>query len=129
MEHRSDGEPVEGTMIRRIWHGWTTSANADAYERLLREQIFPGIAARGVTGLRELEAWRQQAGEEVEFVTVMSFDDLRAVADFTGGDPALSVVPEAARELLARFDEHSRHYGLVITAPCDTGPHCEPWVP
>ena len=31
-------------MIARIWNGWTTPENADAYERLLREDIFPGIA-------------------------------------------------------------------------------------
>ena len=27
-------------MICRVWHGWTTSQNADAYERLLKEEIF-----------------------------------------------------------------------------------------
>lgn len=39
-------------MIRRMWHGWTAAADAAAYERLLREHIFPGIVARGVAGLR-----------------------------------------------------------------------------
>jgi hypothetical protein len=29
-------------MICRIWHGWTALANADAYERLLRTEIFAG---------------------------------------------------------------------------------------
>lgn len=104
-------------MIRRLWHGWTTPANADAYERLLREQIFPGITARGIPGLRGLEAWRSPEGTEISFVTVMSFDDPGAVAEFTGGDPARSVVPAAARALLSRFDEHSRHYELVISSP------------
>lgn len=102
-------------MIQRIWHGWTTLANADAYERLLREQIFPGILARGIAGLHDLEAWRRQVDEEVEFVTLMSFTDLSAASEFTGGDPARSVVPEAARRLLARCDEHSRHYETFST--------------
>lgn len=109
-------------MIQRIWHGWTTLANADAYERLLREQVFPGIIARGIAGLHDLRVWRRQVGEEIEFVTVMSFGDLRTVSLFTGGDPARSVVPEAARRLLARFDEHSQHYDLVIGVPCEAGP-------
>lgn len=39
-------------MVARIWHGWTTLANADAYERLLREEVFPGVAAKGVAGYR-----------------------------------------------------------------------------
>ena len=34
-------------MISRIWHGWTTPANADAYEALLREEIFAGIEWSG----------------------------------------------------------------------------------
>jgi hypothetical protein len=36
-----------------------------------------------------------------------------AVAAFTGGDPAQSVVPPAARRLLARFDEHWQHYEVL----------------
>jgi hypothetical protein len=39
-------------MICRLWHGWTTPANAAAYERLLRTEILPGIAARGLPGYR-----------------------------------------------------------------------------
>jgi hypothetical protein len=30
-------------MINRVWHGWTTPANADKYEALLKAQIFVGI--------------------------------------------------------------------------------------
>jgi hypothetical protein len=29
-------------MILRLWRGWTTAANADAYEELIRSTIFPG---------------------------------------------------------------------------------------
>ena len=31
-------------MIARIWHGYTTKQNANAYEDLLKEEIFKGIA-------------------------------------------------------------------------------------
>jgi hypothetical protein len=37
-------------MISRIWHGWTTRENADAYEKLLRTEIFSGIAKRSIHG-------------------------------------------------------------------------------
>jgi hypothetical protein len=30
-------------MIGRLWHGWTTAANADAYEKLLVSEVLPGI--------------------------------------------------------------------------------------
>jgi hypothetical protein len=37
-------------MIGRIWHGWTKLENADRYERLLKEEIFSGIAAKKIPG-------------------------------------------------------------------------------
>jgi hypothetical protein len=46
----------------------------------------------------------------VEFITVMWFDSMNAVRAFAGQDHEASVVPPAARELLARFDQRSQHY-------------------
>jgi len=37
-------------MICRLWRGWTTHQNADAYERIVREQVIPGIEARRIPG-------------------------------------------------------------------------------
>jgi hypothetical protein len=37
-------------MICRLWHGWTKPQNADAYERLLKEEVFAGIAGRKIDG-------------------------------------------------------------------------------
>lgn len=37
-------------MISRIWHGYTTGENADAYERLLKNEIFAGIKNRNIKG-------------------------------------------------------------------------------
>jgi antibiotic biosynthesis monooxygenase (ABM) superfamily enzyme len=99
-------------MIVRVWHGWTTPANADAYERLLREEIFLGIARRTIPGYRGIELLRRTMGAEVEFVTVMRFDSVAAVQAFAGEAHEVAVVPAAARELLSRFDTHSAHYEL-----------------
>ncbi len=188
--------------IKRIWHGWTTPENADAYELLLRREVFPGIeakeipgylGARGETfvelsagicgpwpggadegdagassrrcneardrkplrrkrlggvgpsdallslhdvtasqsletprhprptalqlsprgfhhGLLGIELLRREAGDEVEFVTVMTFDTLRSVALFQGEDYERAYVPESARRVLKRWDERSRHF-------------------
>jgi hypothetical protein len=30
-------------MIARVWRGWTNAEHADAYERLLREVVYPGL--------------------------------------------------------------------------------------
>ena len=100
-------------MILRIWHGWTTPANADAYEDLLNTTIAPGIMARSIPGLRGLDVLRREDGGEVEFITVMEFDDLAAVEAFAGPEKTGSVVPPSARELLTRYDVHSQHYETV----------------
>ena len=97
-------------MISRIWHGYTQPGNADAYEALLRDEIITGIEDRSIDGLREIQVFRRDLGDEVEFITVMWFDSLDAVRTFAGEDHEASVVPPAARELLARFDERSQHY-------------------
>lgn len=34
-------------MISRVWQGYTTQAKADAYEALLKSEIFTGIGERG----------------------------------------------------------------------------------
>ncbi len=100
-------------MIVRIWHGWTTRENAEAYETLLKTEIFPGILARRVRGFRGIELCRRSlAGGEVEFVTLMRFDSMQAVKDFAGGDYETAVVPPKARALLARCDDRSRHYEM-----------------
>jgi hypothetical protein len=97
-------------MIVRLWRGWTTPENADAYEALLRTQIFPGIHQRQMTGFRGIELLRRSIGGEAEFVTIMCFDSLPAVQAFAGVDYEVAVVPPAARALLRRFDERSAHY-------------------
>ena len=97
-------------MISRIWHGYTTRENADAYEELLKEEIFVGIHDRHIPGFREIQLFRRPLEEEVEFITVMWFDSLDAVRLFAGEDYALAVVPSKARLILKRFDERSQHY-------------------
>lgn len=100
-------------MIGRIWHGWTKSENADRYERLLKEEIFPGIADKKVPGYRGIQLFRRSIdNDEVEFVTIMWFDSWEAVKQFAGEDYERAYVPSKAREVLARFDESSQHYEI-----------------
>jgi hypothetical protein len=101
------------TMICRMWHGWTTIENAGAYETLLREEIFHGIAGRNIRGFRGIDLVRRDAADEVEFMTVMWFDDFDSVREFAGADYVQAVVPPEARLLLSRFDAESAHYDVV----------------
>ncbi len=97
-------------MINRIWHGWTAPGDADLYEGLLLEEVITGIEDRHIAGFNSIQVLRRESGEEVEFVTIMSFDSLDAVREFAGEDYEAAYVPEAARRVLAHFDERSQHY-------------------
>jgi len=99
-------------MISRLWHGWTSRANADGYENLLRAEVLPGI--HRVRGFKGAQLLRRDAGEEVEFVTITLFDSIDAVKEFAGEDYEVAVVPAAARKLLARYDARSVHYEMVL---------------
>ena len=104
-------------MITRVWHGWTTRANAPVYEELLRTEIFTGIAERRITGYRGISLCRRELAEEVEFMTIMWFDSLDAVRAFAGENYEQAVVPARARAVLSRFDEVSAHYETVVAPP------------
>jgi antibiotic biosynthesis monooxygenase (ABM) superfamily enzyme len=99
-------------MIARIWYGYTNLHKADAYETLLKTEIFPAIVARNNPGFMRIELLRAPLGDEVEFATVMWFDSLDSVKAFAGADYETAVVLPKARALLRRFDARSRHYDV-----------------
>ena len=101
-------------MISRIWHGYSTFENADTYEKLLAEEIFIGIKDRNINGYRGIQLLRRQLENETEFITIMWFDSLNAVAEFAGIDYENAVVPEKAQRVLSRFDKKSQHYDVII---------------
>ena len=103
---------MDRKMIARIWHGWTSLENADAYEALLKQEIFVSIQNRKIGGLLGIELLRRSLDTEVEFISIMSFDSIAAVRVFAGDDYEAAVVPPKARALLKRFDERSQHYEI-----------------
>jgi len=100
-------------MISRLWHGWTTRENADAYERLLRDEVLPGI--HRVRGFKGAYVLRRDLKDEVEFVTITFFDSLEAVKEFAGEDYEVAVILPEAHRLLSRFDARSAHYETVFS--------------
>jgi hypothetical protein len=97
-------------MISRIWHGYTTFENADAYEKLLREEIFLGIKSKMIKGYKGIQLLRRNLDREVEFITIMWFDNYDSVREFAGPDYENAVVPDKARKVLSRYDGYSQHY-------------------
>src|SRR5215218_10144763 len=81
------------TMIARIWRGWTTPANADAYQRIVCQEVLPGIAARNLEGYHGAYLLRRDLDGEVEFATILLFDSLEQVRAFAGEDYETAYVP------------------------------------
>ena len=100
-------------MIARIWHGWTKHKDAKAYEELLRDEIFPSIAARKIKGYRGAELFIHEDNHEMEFVTLLRFDSLDAVKEFAGEDATKPVIYPKAEALITRM-ERARHYRVAI---------------
>jgi heme-degrading monooxygenase HmoA len=98
-----------------VWYGSTTRANADEYERLLREEILPGIQARGIDGYGGAHLFRREHDGAVEFMTLLWFDSMDAVRAFAGDDYETSVVPPAAAALLERHDLRSARYDVRMS--------------
>jgi len=100
-------------MICRLWRGWTTPENAEAYERIVRGEVIPGIEARRIPVFRHIDLMKHDHGDEVEFQTLMWFDSLDSIRAFMGEDYSVSHVPAAARAVLSRFDERAAHYEVI----------------
>ena len=101
-------------MIARIWHGWTKPEDAKTYEQLLRDEIFPSIAARNIDGYRGAELFVRQDGDEVEFVTLLRFDSMEAVKEFAGAEEGKPLIYPNAEPLLIRMDDRAQHYRIAV---------------
>jgi antibiotic biosynthesis monooxygenase (ABM) superfamily enzyme len=100
-------------MICRLWRGWTTPEEADAYENIVRSEVIPGIEARRIPGFRHIDLMRRDLDGEIEFQTLMWFDDLDAIKAFMGEDYTLSHVPPEARAVLNSFDDRASHFEVI----------------
>jgi antibiotic biosynthesis monooxygenase (ABM) superfamily enzyme len=100
-------------MIARIWHGWTKRADAEAYEKMLRNEIFPSITAQNIQGYHGAELFIREDGDEVEFVTLLRFDSMDAVREFAGADESKPVIFLKAEPLIARM-ERALHYRIAV---------------
>jgi hypothetical protein len=100
-------------MIARLWKGWTTPENADAYERLLREKVLPDL--QHIDGYRGGYVLRQDGSDEVEFAVLNLFDSLEAVQAFAGPDYTVPVFEPEARLLLSKVEPIARHYEVKAT--------------
>ncbi len=104
-------------MICRLWHGWTKTTDADAYETYLRDELYPRLDRElAKHGYRGHHVLRRTVGDEVELVTMTWFDSLDTVRGFAGDDYETPVISETAARLLHHYDPKAAHFDLALQA-------------
>ena len=98
--------------IIRTWKGWTTIENANIYEDLLINEVFPTVKKKGVNGLEKVSISTQSKKDEVEFFLILQFDSLDAVKTFAGENYEKVYIPENAQRVLKRYEETAQHFEL-----------------
>lgn len=78
-------------MIARIWRGWASPENADAYEDHFRTSVQAEL--RGVEGFVEAQLLRRVVGDEV------------------------AVVAPHAQDVLSRFEKRVAHFEVAFVTP------------
>ncbi len=99
-------------MITRLWQGYTTPENANAYESFIRTEIFSKL--RGIRGFLGGKRLRRDLFQEVEFVTLTHFDSLESVRSAAGDEYGYVIIPEDGRKLLTRFDQRVAIYEVAV---------------
>ncbi|MCG8608054.1 antibiotic biosynthesis monooxygenase [bacterium] len=97
-------------MIARVWRGWTKAGDADTYEKLLQEVVYPELQT--IRGYLNGYILRHDSKDETEFVTVNLFESLDAVKAFAGPDYEAPVFEPEARRLLSKVEPIARHYDV-----------------
>jgi antibiotic biosynthesis monooxygenase (ABM) superfamily enzyme len=83
------------------------------YENMLRNEIFPSIATRKISGYHGAELFIREDGNEVEFVTLLRFDSMEGVKEFAGADETRPIIYPGVERLLTRM-ERSQHYRIAL---------------
>ena len=100
-------------MVARVWHGYTTPENADAYEAMLKPELLPGLSSK--KGFRGSYLLRRPLNGEVEFTTIILWDSLDDIRDIAGADYEVAVIPEERKRVLSRWDSRAAHYEVSAT--------------
>jgi heme-degrading monooxygenase HmoA len=99
-------------MVARIWRGYTTPGNADAYEIFLKTEFLPAVEAKKIPGYRRFELMRKDSDDEISYITIMWFDSIEHIKNFAGSDYEQAVVHPKAQALLKRYDKTSAHFEI-----------------
>lgn len=77
---------------------------------MLKPELLPGVSRK--QGYRGSHLLRRDLGNEIEFITILLFDNLDDIKALAGPNFETAVVPVERRRLLTRYDLKARHYEL-----------------
>jgi antibiotic biosynthesis monooxygenase (ABM) superfamily enzyme len=100
-------------VIARTWRGWATLEAAEDYELHYRSEVAEHL--RGIPGFVDARLLRHIDGDEVAFTSIVVFADMDSVRAFAGDQPRVAVVEDAARAVLARWDERVTHHDIAVS--------------
>jgi len=95
-------------MITRLWHGYTTIENAEAFEAVIKRDILPRLER--VKGFQGMQLLHRDLLHEVEFISLTYFDALESIRAAAGEDFGQPIIPNAAQGLLIRYDKRTSFY-------------------
>ena len=99
-------------MVARIWKGYSSFENADAYESFLKTEFMPAVEKKHIPGYKKFQLLRKEDKDEISFITIMWFENIEQIKAFAGEDYEKAVVHPKAQALLKRYDSHSGHFEL-----------------
>ena len=102
-------------MIARTWRGWASAATADDYQHHYETEVAQHL--RQVPGFCGARLLRRHDGDEVMFTSITFFTSMNDVRTFAGEDPEQTVVEEAARRTLTRWDRRVTHHDVTVDLP------------
>jgi heme-degrading monooxygenase HmoA len=100
-------------VLARVWRGRATEGGAEAYVDHLRTDTLPALGA--LDGFRGAFVLRRG----LDFLVLTLWESERAVEAFAGADVERAVVPDAARRVLAEWDERAVHYDVALDSRPD----------
>lgn len=98
-------------MVVRVWRGRSNAANADTYEKFLRETAYPDYGE--VRGNRGWMLLRRSLDESVEFMFVSYWESMEAVARYAEGDPNRPKYYPEDRAALLDLPDRVDHFEIV----------------
>ena len=99
---------MSGVTVARMWRGWTTPANAKAYEAFLFDTLLPQVKA--LDGYVSAEVLHRMDGDQIAWVSILKFASMEHIRQFAGDTPEAAVLEPEALALLSRYDTHVTHF-------------------